>query len=385
MDNLVRQHENKLILLGGIFLAFLLRYSLREMETLDFKDFTGPWYDFIVQHGGLQALRFDFANYTPPYLYLLVIVTTLFSGFSKVFAIKLVSILFDFICAFFVYRMVQLKYGTSSSVPLFAFLAILFAPTVFLNSAFWGQADAIYTAGLVATVYFLLAKRPFSAFIAFGLAFTFKLQAIFLAPFLLILLVGGAVSWRLFLLVPLVYTVAMVPAWVAGRPLTELLLIYATQAGFYQELTMNAANLYQWLPNDQYDVLYPMGLVLATAVSFLFVVAVYKSRVLLTAEIMVQLATISVILLPYFLPKMHDRYFFAADVFTIVYAFFFPSYFYIPVLMGLVSLSSYGPFLFGREWVPLELAAVAPLFILLFLFHHLAQTAQIQLTVKRET
>jgi Gpi18-like mannosyltransferase len=87
-----------------------------------------------------------------------------------------------------------------------------------------------------------------------------------------------------------------------------------------------------------------------------------------------QLATISAVLLPYFLPKMHDRYFFLADVLAIVYAFYFPRYFFLPVLVGLTSLFSYGPFLFGREIIPLPLLAIVPIFTLLLLFHHLATT-----------
>ena len=371
-------HEDKVILVIGILLAAVLRYLLRELETLDFQDFTGPWYDFIAENGGFAALRYDFANYTPPYLYLLVIATTLFSSFSKVFAIKLVSILFDFVCAYFVYKIVRLKYPIPSAVPTFAFLALLFAPTVFLNSAFWGQADVIYTTALVATVYFLLVKRPIPAFIAFALAFAFKQQAIFLAPFLLILLLHGVVSWRLFLLVPLVYVLAIIPAWLAGRPLFELLLIYAQQADFYTELSMNAANLYQWLPNDQYDILFPAGLVLTAAVAFLFVAAVYKSRAKITAGIIIQLASLSVLIMPSFLPKMHDRYFFAADVLSILYAFYFPRYFFVPILVILTSLFSYGPFLFGREIIPLTYLALVPLITITILLHHLAQTIQTQ-------
>jgi Gpi18-like mannosyltransferase len=72
--------------------------------------------------------------------------------------------------------------------PLFAALAVLFTPTVILNSSFWGQADAIHTTFLLACLYFLVTRREIPAFIAFGVAVAFKLQAIFLAPLLLILL-----------------------------------------------------------------------------------------------------------------------------------------------------------------------------------------------------
>ncbi|MEW5960748.1 MAG: hypothetical protein AB1801_23735, partial [Chloroflexota bacterium] len=347
----LRRHEDTLILVVGLALALWLRYSLRNFESDDFRGFTGKWYDFIVNHGGFRALQYDFANYSPPYLYLLTMATYLFAGIPKVFAIKLISIIFDFGCAFFIYKLVRLKYPTGS-IPCFAALAGLFAPTVFLNSSCWGQADVIYTTGLLACLYFLASRQEIPAFIAFGLALAFKLQAIFLAPLLFILLLKGRVSWRSFFIIPLVYFIAILPAWFSGRPLVDLLLIYFNQADTYQQLTKNAPNLYQWFPNRTYEIFYHAGLIWTAALIYLFALSVYKSRAQLTTAIMVELATISVLIMPYFLPKMHERYFFAADVLTIVFAFYFPPYFFVAILIQMVSLFTYLPFLFKVEVIP---------------------------------
>jgi Gpi18-like mannosyltransferase len=132
----MERYENHIILTIGIVLAVALRFSLREFESGDFRNFLEPWYDFINQQSGFGALKYGFSNYTPAYLYLMVIVAYLFSGLSKVFAVKLIALVFDFVCAFFVCKIVRLKYPLGV-VPVFAFLATLFAPTVFLNSAFW--------------------------------------------------------------------------------------------------------------------------------------------------------------------------------------------------------------------------------------------------------
>lgn len=365
------QLEDRLILIVGIALAVLLRFSLRDFESADFRNATGPWYDFIRANGGFQALRHNFTNYTPLYSYLLIAAVYLLPGLSKVFAIKLISIAFDFVCAFFVYKVVRIKYP-NGSIPVFAFLAVLFAPTMVLNSALWGQADAIYTAGLVACLYFLMQKRESLAFLAFGLAFAVKLQALFLAPLLLILFLKGNVSWKGFLLVPGVYLLSILPVWLAGRPLPDLLTIYLQQAATYQELTLNAPNLYQWFPNELYAILYPAGMVWAAAVILLFCLSVYKSSARMTADRLIEVATLSVLIVPYFLPKMHDRYFFPADVLSLILAFFFPRYFIVPVIIGLVSFLSYWPFLFGFEVVPLQLLAVVQLVPMLILLRHLA-------------
>ena len=159
-----------------------------------------------------------------------------------------------------------------------------------------------------------------------------------------------------------------------GRPLVDLLSIYFTQAGYYRSLTKNAPNLYQWLPNDLYDIFYPAGVIWTVAIIFLLVVLVRKSQIKLTKETLILLATLSVLLMPYLLPKMHDRYFFAADVISIIFAFYFPRYFYVPLVIGLVSFFSYFPFLFGTEVIPLSYLAFALLAIIIILGRHLFLT-----------
>ncbi|MFQ5613886.1 MAG: hypothetical protein ACE5H9_17330 [Anaerolineae bacterium] len=364
-------YETAIILAIGVLLAGLLRFSLREFRSGDYWSFTSHWYAFVNQQGGFAALAHDFTNYSPFYSYFLVIAAALFSGLSDVFAIKLISIVFDFVCAGFVYKIVRLKYPVGV-LPVFGFLTVLFAPTVFLNSSLWGQTDVIYTTGLVACLYFLLVKKEIPAFIAFGLAVSFKMQAIFLGPLLLILLLKRRVSWKSFALVPFTYLAVMLPAWLAGRPLNELLFVYLNQANFYRDLTKNAPNLYQWIPNDLYDIFYPAGLIWTLSIVFLLALGVYKSRAAISPAIMVQLATVSVVLMPYFLPKMHERYFFAADVLSIVFAFYYPRYFFIPLVVGGVSLFSYFPFLFGQEVIPLSSLALILAVTIVFLVRHLA-------------
>jgi Gpi18-like mannosyltransferase len=75
---------------------------------------------------------------------------------------------------------------------------------------------------------------------------------------------------------------------------------------------------------------------------------------------------LSLLLVPFFLPKMHERYFYPADVLSVAYAFFFPEQFFIPIGMILISLFAYQPFLFGRIVVPVEILAVGILVLLMF-------------------
>lgn len=50
----------------GIILAVLIRLIFVPNQSLDYKYFLEPWYDFIASHGGFSALKYSFADYTPP-------------------------------------------------------------------------------------------------------------------------------------------------------------------------------------------------------------------------------------------------------------------------------------------------------------------------------
>jgi Gpi18-like mannosyltransferase len=371
----IARNENLIILIVGVTLAALLRISLWKFETSEYWQYTGPWYD-LFKEKGFRAFNLSnyaplYPYYAPLYLYLMFIATLVFSSLPKLLAIKLIALVFEFICALFIYKIVRLNHQ-SNTPALFAFFAVLFAPTVVLNSSLVGQNDVIYTTALVACIYFLATKRATLSFVAFGLAFSLKLQALFLAPFLLVLCLKRIVPWRGFLLIPVIYVATILPWWLAGRPLLDLLTLYYAQSSYFHSLSMNAPNMWRWFPDQHYDILYPAGVVSALSMVFLFVISVYKSRAKMTTAVMVLLATVSVLLVPYFLPKMHERFFFPADVVSIIFAFYFPKYFFVPLAIGAISFFSYFPFLFGFEVIPLALLAVALLLTLVILLRRLA-------------
>ncbi len=60
-----------------LLIAIVLRVSLYHIVTTDYTFFLSQWYDFIQTHGGFAALKYNFSNYNPPYLYLLALTTYL--------------------------------------------------------------------------------------------------------------------------------------------------------------------------------------------------------------------------------------------------------------------------------------------------------------------
>ena len=285
------------------------------------------------------------------FLYLLYIVSKLVPNIATITAVKLPSILCDFICAWYVYRIVKLKYE-KGPIPVFAFLAILFAPTVILNSAVWGQADSIFTAALVAFLYHVLKKTTLvSVYCLWNRVCDQASNHLPGSLFVGIVIEEGRVmetsaghSCRL--------SDPIIPAWIAGRPLGELLTVYFDQVQGVPGLFHNVPNMYTWLPADDYGPFFVAGIIFAVSISLIYAAVVYKSRVSLSKQLLVQLAFVSALLVPFFLPKTHDRYFYLSDILSIVFAFYFPEYFYVGLAANLISFFVYTPYLFGMDIFP---------------------------------
>ena len=406
--------------------AIVLRVSLYNVQTSDYTVFLSSWYDFIKNNGGFAAFKSNFSNYNVPYLYLLALTTYL--PISKLIAIKTVSILFDAVLAIFTYLILDLRYK-NSYIPIIGVLAVLFAPTIFINSAAWGQADATYAAFCLGSLYFLLKDRPGWACTFFALAISFKLQAIFFAPVLLVLLVRRKLPLKYLILIPLVFLLLLVPALIAGRSAVSLLSIYPEQVssggvggganpgGFTggrtgsfpggtgsfpsgmgklpsgtggrtgnfpggapggsssrgnsfasTSYTYNAPSFYQWLPANASVYWKWVGIILAGIVVLAVAALAWRSKQKITGAMLIKIALVFALALPFLLPSMHERYFYLADVLSILFAFYFPRYFFVAILVQLCSLLSYSPYFLNTQIVGLPYIAFVELVLSVIVF-----------------
>jgi len=333
----------------GALVSLWLRYSLRTHVTNDILCCLGTWYDYIKQDGHYAFIN-AFSNLAMPILYAWYLISLLFPDLSTLIAIKIPAVICDFILAFYFYKIVSIK-TANPYVRLAAFLVPLFTPTVFLNSAWWGQFDSVYTAPILAGLYYLLKKREATACLFFGLAFSVKFQMAFILPFLLILLLCRFVNWKSFLLIPAVYLVSILPAWLQGRPLIDLLLIYARQAGQYERLSMNAPTVYNWISDKYFNPAYPIGIIVAALATFSFVFFAwrkFRSSPLETGDFL-HLALISTLILPTLLPMMQGRYYYQAEILALALAFYIPRRFYWAVILQILALYTYGRYFFGYD------------------------------------
>src|ERR1700728_1717749 len=122
--------------------ALVLRWLSLPFQSLDMQDFLLQWFDYIVTHGRFAALSDNFYNYTPPYIYMMTAVSYLDGVIDRVTLIKSISILFDFISAFLVYRIV-LTVRADRRLAILSAALFLNLPTLLLNGAVWGQCDII--------------------------------------------------------------------------------------------------------------------------------------------------------------------------------------------------------------------------------------------------
>ncbi len=174
----VKHNALKIIALLLVLVSISLRIAAIPISNHDLFTFNLLWYETLYKHGIASALATDFANYTPPYTYFLALATFTRGFISPLTAIKLIHTSFDLLGAFLIYKIVKLKYQ-QSDIPVLAAAIYFTAPTVVINSSYWGQADSLYTTCLLACLYLLMLEKPFPALLIFGMAFTLKAQAIF--------------------------------------------------------------------------------------------------------------------------------------------------------------------------------------------------------------
>ncbi len=210
-----------------VAVAMGIRIALYPAVTSDYTFFLSQWYDFIAGHGGFAAFKYAFSNYNPPYLYLIAVST--YMPIARIVAIKSISVLFDGVLSLFTYLLLRRLVGTRL-VPVVGALLILFAPTIILNSAAWGQSDGIYTAFCLGSLYFLVSDRPAWACVLYGVAISFKLQAIFFLPVLALPFLRRMFPVRTLILVPAVFLLMLTPALLAGRDIGSLANVYVSQA-----------------------------------------------------------------------------------------------------------------------------------------------------------
>ncbi len=331
--------------------ALALRYINLPFTSADYSYYLSKWYADLQAAGGFAGIGQVYGNYTPAYMYLMALMTHL--PLTDVVAIKLFSIVFDYVLAVFV-GLTVLHITRSKPSALMAYTATLFLPGVFINSALWGQCDSIFTAFLIMSLYFLLKERSVASMLCFGLAFSFKLQAIFFLPIVIIALCKRKLKWWSPLLAVAVFLASGLPAILAGMSPGDAYGVYFVQASYYEKLSMNAPSLYEaiqqlmtYAPYEGFDsslVWFAFG---ATGCAML---PLYRKRFPIEDSMVWLLAALFfAAFMPFVLPHMHERYWYFADILAVILVICRPRMWYAALLLMIPSLYAVAVYIFRVE------------------------------------
>ena len=339
-----KKNLKRIFLVAIILLAIIVRVLMMKYVSGDYGDFLSKWFDEIKEQGGIRALKNNIGDYNVPYLTILAILTYL--PISSLISIKVVSIIFDFVCAIFagllVYEILG-KNENSKFIACLTFAIILFLPTVLMNSSLWAQCDTIYVSFILISLYLIKKDKVFLSFLFLGIAFAFKLQFIFIVPvYILLYLQKKNISFLHFFIIPTVNVIMCLPALIQGRSLIDCLSIYFKQTGSYEQITLNYTNIYN-IFGRFFENQSGVGVIFTIFVLGIISMYIIYKNIDVKSNI-IPISLLYSILIVFFLPKMHDRYAFLAEILAVIYVMLYKKSYYFPIV--LITCAVYGYYCF---------------------------------------
>jgi len=355
--------SNKNIWIALIIFGVICKLILLPVKTGDYIYFIDPWIGFIKTHGYFSSLKFGFYDYTPSYIYILIAITK--TGLNPLYSVKIVSILFEYLAAFFIGKIAYQKYH--DNLVIWISIAIIpIIPSVLLNSSYLSQCDSIYAAFVMGSIYFILQKKQFLSILFLAIAFAFKMQTAMILPFYFVMMLRGNIRWYYFLLIPIVFILSITPTWLYGRSFTELLHVYIAQTNRFRYLTLNFPNIYIWISNGLYEPVRMGGIFLTIILTLFSGFWLSRKRLSFSYESWIKLAFLSSILVPYFLPGMHERYMYLGDLLGVLYCLILRKNIHLPIGIWIVSFYSYIRCSRFNEILPMSPAFIIYSFVIIF-------------------
>lgn len=202
-------------------------------------------------------------------------------------------------------------------------------------------------------INFLMKEQYTAGFISYGVAFAFKLQAIFLLPFIVVWCVKERkVSLINLLWVPICMVVLSMGGILQGRAIGDVFSIYVNQADTYHRVSNNYPSFWNLLVNnfstDFYEQLAP--LCIGTALTALGLEAVMVLKGHHTSPL--RLAFLMSYTAVFFMPAMYERYSYIYVVLELLLVILDKRT--IPAYMGLliIDMHTYGEYLFRAKQLP---------------------------------
>lgn len=217
------------------------------------------------------------------------------------------------------------------------------------------------------SLLYLLKEKYLCGMFFYGIAFAIKLQSIFFAPILLLLFFVKKIRFSHALLIPAIYIISIIPLWIAGRPLKELLLIYYGQTGSNPTLSVIYPNIYYLIGNDVFLKLYnstAIWFTLGVLLILMYFVLKHVYRAGISQDILIQTALVAGSIIVFLLPNMRERYSYMIDILAIIYAMTNWQKFYIPLIRVTISFLAYTTYYRYGLFTSFEVLAVIQILLI---------------------
>lgn len=344
-------------------LAFMIRFAGFDFVSKDMRLYLIPWYDEIKLNGGLKGLDKQVGNYG--ILYQTIIATMTYFDINSIYMYKMVSVAFDYMLALTVALFVsQIK---NSKILGFEFnlgyTIVLFMPTVVLNSGYWGQCDSIYTLFVFLTMASLYKEKYISAFVYLGLAFAFKLQAIFVLPAIIAYyFYKRGFSLLMFCISLITFWSTGILSYLQGGDLLRSFKVYLGQTDTYHNMWMNAPSFWVLIGNN-YEFLKNFAIITTLVLCGVFLYLILSNKKQMkTLEQYLNTTTWFVWTCILFLPAMHERYTYPLDILLVILCFIDKKYIKYTILSSVLGIIKYGKYLFGNQGIDSKIYVIAYVF-----------------------
>ena len=212
----------------------------------------------------------------------------------------------------------------------------------------------------------------------FGISLALKLQSVFILPFLFYLVLSRRLKLYPIFMAFVGLMATFLPSYCCGASFTQPFTYFSKQVNGYSYLTLGCANIWKFFNvyngDSKSNVLNKASTLIGLLFIGLFTAILYIRKIKLTQENIVYIATFLISIVPFFLPHMHERYFYSLDVLILVYCFIKNKKYFFIILMQISSGIAYYHYLTGNYIInsfgedSVTIAAVINLFLLSYIF-----------------
>jgi len=357
-------------------LGFYFRLSLFNIRSGDYTKAFADWMRECHEAGGFAYLGIkpgvtaaSTFDYNCMFQYVIVLLHYIGGSIPDIYLVKSVPVLFDYVCAVTIFRIVYHITDKNLTKAMMSYAVMMFLPTVVLNGAAWAQNDSIYTAFVLLSFLHILKGNDNKAFIYMAFAYSFKQQAIFFVPFIVLMWLKNKIKIRYVFWIPVIHVLAMVPAAIAGRSWGDLLGTYGRQVQMFSRLTMNYPSIYTIVSGDLSGavrkVIISAGTMATVIIMGILAYYIYKKNFNVTGRYMVTLVVFTAEVCCFCLPAMHERYGYLPEVMAVIYGIVTVKRIPVCVALQVITMITYSRYLFGSTVLTLWPLTIAMLVIIM--------------------